>query len=142
MASFKDGVSSKGRTLHYTVGAVIKKDGKFLLIDRANKPFGFACVAGHVDEDESEEEALKREVKEECGMDIKNFKMVGEEELIDNLCNKKAKDHYWYVYECEVFGKLKKNGEAKKIEWYGKEEIKNLELEDSWKRWFKKLGII
>ncbi len=31
-----------------SVGAIIEKDGKFLMIDRVNPPYGWAGVAGHV----------------------------------------------------------------------------------------------
>ena len=128
--------------VHKSIGAIIRKGNKFLMIDRKNQPLGYACVAGHVDFNEEPETALIREVKEEVGLDVVKSRLVFEEFVGWNRCNKGVTGHYWYVYECEVSGKLKKNGEAKKIEWYGKEEIKNLELEDSWKRWFKKLGII
>ena len=45
--------ASNGQILHYSVGALIKKDGKYLLIDRVNPPFGLAGLAGHVDIGES-----------------------------------------------------------------------------------------
>ena len=142
MASFKEGVSSKGRNLHYAVGAIIKNKEKYLLIDRSFFPKGFACISGHVEDGESDEDALFREVEEESGFIVNDFNLIGEGELIDNLCNKKAKDHYWKVYSCKVSGNLKKNGESKSIGWYSKEEIKNLNLEPSWGYWLKKLGII
>ena len=67
MSSPKLRTSESGEPLHFSVGALIEKGGKFLLIDRNLHPFGFACVAGHVDEGELPEEALKREAKEESG---------------------------------------------------------------------------
>ena len=43
---------------------MIKQDGKYLLIDRKNFPFGFAGPAGHIEGSETPEVAIAREVKE------------------------------------------------------------------------------
>jgi len=135
--------SSKGKKMHYSVGALIKRDKKYLLIDRAIEPFGFACPAGHIDEEEEPEEALVREIKEETGLKIEKYKLVEEKELDWNWCSKGVDVHYWYLFECEVSGDIKENKrETKSINWYSKEEIKKLKLEPSWMYWFKKFGII
>jgi len=42
------GKSTNGDALHYSVGALIKQREKFLLIERATEPFGFAVLAGHI----------------------------------------------------------------------------------------------
>ncbi len=34
----KQGVSSNGNMMHYSAGAVIEKNGKYLLIDRVHLP--------------------------------------------------------------------------------------------------------
>ncbi len=52
--------NSKGAQMHFSVGAVIEVGGKYLLIDRDMEPFGFAGIAGHIDEGETPEEALFR----------------------------------------------------------------------------------
>ena len=56
-----------GQILHYSIGAVIERDGKYVLLDRLKEPFGFACPAGHVDEREINWRAMDREVYEETG---------------------------------------------------------------------------
>jgi 8-oxo-dGTP diphosphatase len=134
---------SSKRKIHYSVGALIKKDNKYLLIDRNNPPFGFACIAGHVDEGETPIEALKREVKEESNLEVKNAKLLFKEKLGWNWCSKGVNIHYWYVFECSFSGNVRRNKrEAKLIGWYTKEEIKKLKLEPVWEYWFKKLKII
>jgi len=139
----KKGKSKKGKLMHYSVGALIKKDDKYLLIDRKKPPLGFAGLAGHIDEGEDEIKALKREVEEESGLEIENYKLLFEEELDWNWCSKGVKTHYWYLFQCKVRGKVKQNfKEAKSIKWYDKKEIKQLELEPVWKYWFCKLKII
>ena len=138
----KLGKSSNGKDMHYSVGAIIKKGDKYLLIDRAIPPYGLACPAGHVDEGEEKEEALIREIKEETGLKIESLKLVAEEELDWNWCSKGITVHYWYVFDCRVNGVIRKNGESKSINWYSKEEIMELKLEPSWEYWLKKLKVI
>jgi 8-oxo-dGTP diphosphatase len=48
-----------------------------VLIQRKNPPLGYALPGGFVDYGESVENALKREMKEEVGLDIKIEKLLG-----------------------------------------------------------------
>lgn len=131
--------STKGKPMHYSVGAVIQRNGKYLLIDRVNPPFGFAGLAGHIDEGETPEEALQREVKEESGLIVEEYRLLYEEERDGNICSKGIDVHYWYLYECIVEGEIKHNTkETKSIGWYTKEEIKKLTVEQVWTYWFTK----
>jgi O-acetyl-ADP-ribose deacetylase (regulator of RNase III)/ADP-ribose pyrophosphatase YjhB (NUDIX family) len=57
-----------------TVDAIIEIDDCIVLIKRSNPPFGWALPGGFVDYAESLEEAVKREAKEETGLDIVNIK--------------------------------------------------------------------
>ena len=57
-----------------TVDAIIEIDGGIVLIERSNPPFGWALPGGFVDYGESLEEAVKREMKEETGLDISGLK--------------------------------------------------------------------
>jgi ADP-ribose pyrophosphatase YjhB (NUDIX family) len=143
MKKIKEGISSKGELMHYSVGAVIEKNGKYLLIDRALLPSGFACVAGHVDEGESIEVALDREVEEEIGLKVIEKEKIFEGEMEDNQCVKRASVHYWYVFKCGVEGDVFIDlEEVKSVKWFTKEEIKGLKLEMSWNRLFKEIGIL
>lgn len=129
--------------MHYSVGALIKQGGKYLLIDRVKPPLGFAGLAGHVDEDETPEQALKREVEEESALKVEKYKLLFEEELDWNWCSKNMNVHYWYLYDCEVSGAMKQNfAETKSIGWYTRNDIRQLKLEPVWEYWFKKLNIL
>jgi len=128
--------------MHYSVGAVIERNGKYLLIDRAVTPFGFAGIAGHVDEGETEIETLKREVKEESGLEILSHELLFEEKVEKNRCVKGVETHYWHLFRCRVIGSIRNSSESKSISWYSKEEIKKLKLEPVWEYWLQKLNII
>lgn len=133
----------EGKTLHYSVGAFVKKDRKYLLIDRAVPPLGFAGVAGHVDEGEIPEQALVREVEEEIGLKVVSYKLLFEELVDWNWCSKGVTGHYWHVFDCETSGEITQNfRETKSVGWYTEEEIKELKLEPVWDYWFKKLETI
>lgn len=143
MGKPKIGQSSKGQIMHYSVGAIVKKGEKYLLIDRVKPPYGYAGLAGHVDEGESPQDALVREIREESGLNVVSFSKLYEEELDWNSCSKGVGVHYWSLYHCEVEGEVKRNtAETKAIGWFTKEQIKKLDLEPVWKYWFEKQGVL
>ena len=143
MAQPKLGTSKSNKPMHYAVGALIKNGSKYLLIDRAITPHGYAGLAGHIDKNESASKALVREVKEESGLKVTKHKLLYKEELEGIMCSRGVNVHYWFLFECKVTGKIKRNfAETKSIGYYTKEEIASFELEPSWKYWFQKLGVI
>jgi 8-oxo-dGTP diphosphatase len=142
MTTAKTG-QSNGQEIHYSVGAIIKRNNEYLLIDRVKEPLGFAGVAGHIDENETPEQSLIREVKEESGLEVIKPELLIEEFVQWNECSHGVKGHYWYLYTCEVSGDIEPSiREAKSINWYTKDEITKLKLEPVWEYWFKKLEII
>ena len=144
MPSPKQGVSRDGQPMHYAVGAVIKQEGKFLLIDRAIFPYGFAGVAGHVDEGESPEEAVRREIREEMGLTLDGNVLIHEEELAWTYpCSRGIFVHYWHMYACSVSGMPAPSiREVKSFGWFGLEEVKNLPLEPIWEYVMKTLKLL
>ncbi len=132
-----------GKTIHASVGAVIERDGKYLLIDRAAPPYGFAGIAGHIADGETPEQALVRKVQEEVGAKVETHELLYEELVDWNWCSAGAAGHYWHVFNCTFSGVLKENPEAaKSMGWYTPEEIQKLVMEPVWDYWFKKLKII
>lgn len=57
-----------------TVDAIIEIEGGIVIIKRSNPPFGWALPGGFLDFEESLEEAVVREAKEETGLDIYEVK--------------------------------------------------------------------
>jgi 8-oxo-dGTP diphosphatase len=58
---------------------VLVEDGKILLIRRAAEPFKgeWAVPGGRIEDDETAEQCLAREMKEETGLDVVPVKMTG-----------------------------------------------------------------
>lgn len=131
--------------VHYSVGAFIRnEEGMYLLIDRLKKPFGFACPAGHVDEDESDLIAILREFQEETGLKLIGIKQINLGDYCDapqETCSRGISHHIWSLYEIEAKGDfIFKADEVKSIGWYTIEQIKELQLESIWYYWFNKLN--
>lgn len=147
MARPKEGISSDGRPMHYSVGALIERNGGYLLIDRKKIPYGFAGPAGHVDEGESFLEALCREVLEEIGKKVIKAELLYDEEVLWNNCSAGIECHYWHVYKCEIEeggitpDDLDKD-EANSFKWVAKDQLSKINLEPVWEYWFKKQGLI
>lgn len=143
MAKLKEKVGKNGETMHFSVGAIIENEGKFLLIDRKMPPFGHACIGGHIDEGETPKQALFREVKEESNLDIVTYTLLYEEFLHISKCWRGIIGHDWKVFLCTVSGTPKaQEEEVKSIGWYTPQEVKKFTLTKSWDYWLKKYGII
>lgn len=71
-------IISKLNTPYVTADCIIydSKQG-IILIERLNKPHGFALPGGFVDIGESVENAAKREMKEETGLDVDLLGILG-----------------------------------------------------------------
>lgn len=82
------------------VAALIKKDNKYLIARRStgdeNVMNKWEFPGGKVKDEETEEQAIEREIKEEFEMDIKAIKF-----LTNNVCEYPKKTIDLRLYECE-----------------------------------------
>lgn len=127
-----------------SVGAIIKReDGSLLMIERMKFPFGWACVAGHTEEDEEALAALKREVREEVGLEVARADLIFEGS-VDNPCRRGATSHYWYVFKCTVVSEEVRGNEdeVKNWKWLNPDELMSLELETVWEYFLKKFDYL
>ena len=140
----KVGINGDGRTMHYSVGAVIKRGEKYLLLDRLKVPLGWAGIAGHVDEGEEALDALLREVPEECGLQVVGTPVLLLATEAENTCSRGIPLHAWQVFQVEIEeGEPRiEDGKAKGQGWFTAAEIQGLELEPIWEIWFTLLGVI
>lgn len=127
-----------------SVGAIIEReDGSTLMIERMKFPFGWACVAGHTEEGEEALEALKREVREEVGLEVASADLIFEGS-VDNPCRRGATSHYWYVFKCTVVagGVQSSEDEVKNWKWLKPKELMSLKLEPVWEHFLKQFDYL
>lgn len=139
----KEGKTKEGQPKHYSVGIIIERGDKILMIDRMKFPFGWTCPAGHIDEGENPREAAIRETQEEIGCKISNLKLLVEIPDLENECRRGIKFHHWFGFTgtiSEIPNPAK--DEVKDWKWVKKDELKDLNLEPIGKWWFKEIGWI
>lgn len=82
-----------------SVGAIIKNEfGEYLTLYRKKIPLGLAFPAGHIEENEEPDQAVKREVFEETGLMIIKYNLVLNQ-IIKNSCSRGYTAHNWFIYE-------------------------------------------
>lgn len=149
---------------HTSVGILVWRGDSLLLIERRLGTIGMAPPAGHIDRDASAEEAAKRELKEEAGLDTRNLVLIAEGKK-DNPCRREGGVwHYWKIFKADVEGEIARSEvETKQAGFYSKEEVGNFMertemylagdikeedwkdspgIEPVWYEWFKELRII
>ncbi len=115
------------------VGAVIVKDGKILLVKRANEPkrLKWSIPGGLVNEGETLAEALKREIMEECGLEISvgDVACVSEEIVTEDG---EIKFHYVIIdFYAEITGgNLEVGSDALEARWVDINELNELDILD------------
>ena len=105
------------------VAAIIVKNNKFFIAQRnKNKHLGlrWEFPGGKVEKNETFEDALKREIKEELNIEIKIHSKLGEENYKDDKIDIKL--HYFY---CSYINGNIKLSEHEDSAWVTKEEFKN-----------------
>lgn len=124
-----------------TVGALIfNPEGKILLIKSHKWKGKYTIPGGHIEYGETIEEALKREIKEETGLDIYDIEFVCIQEFIFDNAFWKKKHFIFLDYVCKTDSKdVKLNEEAEECAWFTLEEaLNNPEVENYTKRLIRK----
>jgi len=109
-----------------TVDAIIELgDDSIIIIERSNPPFGWALPGGFVDYGESLEEAVKREAKEETGLELTNLKQF-------HTYSEPSRDPRFHtigtVFIAKAKGKPKAGDDAKGLKVIKLSEIESFEL--------------
>jgi nucleoside triphosphatase len=114
-----------------TVGAlIINPKGKILLIKSHKWKNKYTIPGGHIELGETMIEALKREVKEETGLNIFNIKFLCFQEFIFDSIFWRKKHFIFFDFVCETKGsEVKLNTEGEEFLWISAEEALELPVE-------------
>ena len=125
---------AKAMELRISAAAVIVKDKKILLCKRSKNerlfPEYWTCPGGKLDNpEELLSEVVKREVKEEIGLDFQPTKMWGFYEMIQDDFHNIS-----HVFLGEISGKIKiDKEEVKECKWFIHQETKDLPIAFSYR---------
>jgi len=89
---------------HIAVAGIIIKDEKMLFVDRRTYPYGLELPAGHVENDESLEEALYREVYEEVSLKVTGATLLAQIEHPESHCRYGSDIEEWSVFLVQTNG--------------------------------------
>ncbi len=115
------------------VGAVVIRDGKILLVKRANEPNRgkWSVPGGLVRTGETLEDALKREIREELGVDVqvKDIACVTDEIFYDE--SRKVEYHYIVIdFYADITGEPRPMSDAADVAWFDLNSIKEIDAVD------------
>jgi 8-oxo-dGTP diphosphatase len=124
--------------LHNTASVLVEKDGKFLLVKRADGPeLGYWAVpGGHVDKGETVYQAIVREVKEEVGK-VKITKKKPVYIFIHDI--ELGHRHRAHVFPGKVSGRLRAGSDAKRLGFFTIKQMKRMNLTHYTKKIFNGL---
>lgn len=99
-----------------TIDAVIIKNNKVLLIKRGAEPDKglWGVPGGYVGWDETTEDTVKREVKEETNLDVKSLKLIG----VSSSPKRHPKQVINVVYLVIDDGEAKHGDDAQDLQWF------------------------
>lgn len=107
--------------------ALVEKDGKILMGMKAPGvgpyPDTWRLPGGKIEEGESEEEALVREVKEETNLDVDSYEKIGVYE--DDEPDKHGEMTHWifHIYKVKPRGELKTSEEFPEVKWFSIKDL-------------------
>lgn len=114
-----------------TVGALIfNPEGKLFLM-KSHKWCGkYVIPGGHIELGERAVDALKREIKEETGLDIFDIVFIGIQEFIFDPAFWKKRHFVFMDYACKTnSSEVVLNSEAQEFGWFSLEELAKLPVD-------------
>jgi 8-oxo-dGTP diphosphatase len=114
------------------VGALIFENGKILLVERAGEPLKgwWSLPGGVVETGEPLEYALRREVREETGLEVGDLRLVEVFERIMPDAEGKPEYHYVLIdYLCHpTGGTLQAGDDASRAAWVTEQELAGMKI--------------
>ncbi len=116
------------------VGAVVLKGDQVLVIRRANEPDRgrWAIPGGGVEVGETLAAAARREVAEECGVDVRIGDVSALYDLILPDAQGRTRFHYVLVHFCAYYqgGEIQTGSDSLEARWATWDEIQSLDMPD------------
>lgn len=114
------------------VGAIVEDDGKVLLVERGQAPLegSWSLPGGVVEAGESLKDAVRREVKEETGLDVEPLAVAEVFERIMPDANGRTEYHYVLIdYLCRMMGgELRAASDARRAAWVPRDELRSYRI--------------
>ena len=130
------------------VVAVIEKDGKILLgrkpKDKGPYPNTWHLLGGgvHLDE-ETLEDAVKREVKEETGLTIASLQRTQFDEDYEPNKHGELTHYVWFVFRVTPTSlEATASDDLEKLKWFSKKDLRKIELNRPTIKLFKEIGLL
>jgi mutator protein MutT len=114
-----------------TCGGILISQGKILLGKRKHDrlyPDIWDIFGGHIEEGETKEETLRRELEEEIGIIVKDFEFLETYEDKDPTYGIDYVHHIFLIHLWEGDPENKVPSEHERIAWFSKEETGNLKM--------------
>lgn len=112
---------------------VINSKGEWLMVRQApdrQDPGKFVNpVGGHVQSGEPVTSAVRREVKEELGIDVSEFEFIGKK-IYSRQVREKKENHLFVLYQVHSDEEPTLNEESVDYRWFSREQLKK-ELQDN-----------
>ena len=142
------GVINDMKTRIIVVGIIVNEKGEVLLLkmppDRGIYPGQWGVVGGGLEEGETLEEALAREVKEEVGLVVKRCERTI---YFDEVRSKAFPDGHveeiymiYHLYHCECVGQVQLNEEWETFVWVSKNKLSSYDLNSATRYTFTQNG--
>ncbi len=113
-----------------TVVAVFIRNKKLLMEKRSESRKVYAgflmCPSGHIEGKESFPNAIKREMKEEMGIDVREAQYLFTIDDSDPFSGYEFRHNFMLIGSFE--GQITKSDEAESLEWMSYDELTNAEL--------------
>ncbi|MEQ9968152.1 NUDIX hydrolase [Pectobacterium carotovorum] len=126
------GRNPNGTPFHITVAALFIHNGKILIIKKSDPAYDhkYSIVAGHLENGESPRSALLREVQEELGLALIDFKFLRKETGVKDLCRYGLNLHDWYIFFSDKYIDVDSiefdPSEIESLEWISLDELNNI----------------
>lgn len=117
---------SRTENVELTVLCLITDGDRMLLQNRVKKDWrGYTLPGGHVEPGESFVDAVKREMKEETGLEIRHPRLVG----VKQFPIREGR-YVVLLFKAEEFSGEVISSEEGKMEWIGKEQLGSIDTVD------------